>query len=354
MARAADDVFDLAAERSHRRPARTVAVLGAAAAGLLVTTVAVTQLIGSDGGFTADTAAVYPSLTRGDDAARGAAEEGADAGADLAEDEGGALAGEGDDEAAEAGSDTGGDDAAEAGDGESAPSLDAQDDAASGDAAQGDEALEDVAWLGAVLSSPDPELGGRLSVLPHLGTVVEADLVDALRTALRADVNSYGSQDLTLEEARSCWQVLPAERGFGDYVAAPTDLGSSASPRAAVALLGVHDDGTGEVWVLPSRAPTAHGLPRSPGRTSSRRSPRAEDRTVLGAGGPPSSASWPVGPVGSREGSPAAYPGGNNPVVGSVPHTSSPSERPRARAVQEGHHDHPAEPRVSADHRRRR
>lgn len=251
VARAADDVFDLAAERSHRRPARTVAVLGAAAAGLLVTTVAVTQLIGSDGGFTADTAAVYPSLTRGDDAARGAAEEGADAGADLAEDEGGALAGEGDDEAAEAGSDTGGDDAAEAGDGESAPSLDAQDDAASGDAAQGDEALEDVAWLGAVLSSPDPELGGRLSVLPHLGTVVEADLVDALRTALRADVNSYGSQDLTLEEARSCWQVLPAERGFGDYVAAPTDLGSSASPRAAVALLGVHDDGTGEVWVLP-------------------------------------------------------------------------------------------------------
>jgi hypothetical protein len=235
VAGAADHVFDLAAERSHRRPARTVAMLGAAAAGLLVTSVAVTQLVGSDGGFTADTAAVYPSLTRDDGSARGAAQDGADEDADLAQEEAETLADDGDDAAA-------GDDAGAAGE-DTAGSLDADDQA---DAAEGD-----LEGLGAVLSAPDPELGGRLAVLPHLGTVVEDDLVASLRTALGADVNSYGSQDLTLEEARSCWQVLADQPRFADYVAARADLGSATSSSPAVALMGMGEDGTGEVWALP-------------------------------------------------------------------------------------------------------
>lgn len=241
VARAADHVFDLAAERGHRRPGRTVTVLGAAAAGLLVTSVALTQLVGSDGGLTTDTAAVYPSLTRGHDAVQDGDEAGA-AGQDdvepLAEamDDGAGPVGAGADGAGVDGHDTAGGGSGEAG------GADLQPDSAREDA-------DDL--LGSVLSAPDPELGGRLGVLPHLGEITDDDLVPALVSALEAEINSYGARDLTLEEARSCWQVLDAPRTYEDYIAARADLGSAASSSSVVALLALTGDGSGHAWALP-------------------------------------------------------------------------------------------------------
>lgn len=214
VARVADGVVDLAAERGRRRPARTVAVLGAAAAGLLVTSVALAQLVDGDGLVGADTAAVYPSLTRAGDDSAGAAQDGGD--------EAQSLSGAGDDSAT---GDSGG-------------------VAEDGDAASGDP-------LGAVLSAPDEDLGGRLAVLPGLGGITEAELVPALLASLSSDLHSYGAEDLTLEEAKSCWEALEGPRGFTDYVATRADLGSAASSSPVVAVVGLTADGTGELWALP-------------------------------------------------------------------------------------------------------
>lgn len=236
----ADNVFDLAAERGHRRPARTVAILGAAAAGLLVTTVAVTQFMGLSGGgpTSGDTAASYPSLSRSDGG--GAADGG---GADAPADE--ALA-----------------DAEE----ELAAAEDTGEDAAAGDDAA---ALEDVTGLSDSSGGEgeasdtrsiesDPELGGgRLGVLPDLGSVTVQDLVATLSTALTDDDLRFGPDDLTLEQARSCWSVLAGEHEFDGHLAARAQFVSdSGEGQPAVALLGIHDDGTGQAWVVPSTCTT--------------------------------------------------------------------------------------------------
>lgn len=224
----ADNVFDLAAERSHRRPARTVAVLGAAAAGLLVTTVAVSQLMGVSGDVgSADTAASYPSLGRPqDDSAEGGA------GADAADepmhedaDEEFAAADQGETEAAQ-------DDRAEL-----------PDSASSGEDSAGTRSIES-----------DPELGGsRLGVLPDLGPVTVQDLVPTLSAALNDDDVRFDRADLTLEQARSCWSVLAGEHEFDGYVAARAQfVAETGEGQPAVTLLGIDDDGTGQTWVMPT------------------------------------------------------------------------------------------------------
>lgn len=218
----ADNVFDLAAERSHRRPARTVAVLGAAAAGLLVTTVAVSQLVGAPGDAgSGDTAASYPSLSRADSdsAEGGAAADGANEPAQLQNEDGTTAAEEAADEAA----------ADSAGSGAEAPA-------------------------GAWSIESDPELGGsRLGVLPDLGTVTVQDLVPTLSAALTDDDVRFDEDDLTLEQARSCWSVLAGHHEFDGYVAARAQfVAESGEALPAVTLLGIDDDGTGQMWVMPT------------------------------------------------------------------------------------------------------
>ena len=79
LGRHADRVVDLAAQRSTRRPGRTLAWLGAAAVGLVATAAVVPQLVDGLGGTgSADTAAYYPSGR--DDAEDGAAADSDSAG----------------------------------------------------------------------------------------------------------------------------------------------------------------------------------------------------------------------------------------------------------------------------------
>ncbi|MFK5634306.1 MULTISPECIES: hypothetical protein [unclassified Ornithinimicrobium] len=66
-------VIDLAAEHSRRRPGRTLTLLGAAAAGLAITTVALSQLPLGPDGVGAGSAAQYPSGEAVQDADRAAA-----------------------------------------------------------------------------------------------------------------------------------------------------------------------------------------------------------------------------------------------------------------------------------------
>lgn len=145
LAARSDSAIDLAAERSHRRPGRTVAILGAAAAGLLVATVGIGELagVGPGAGPSFDSAAQVP--------ARSAA--GADSGA-------------GD------GSDTGG--------GEAAPGE--------------EETLLD-------------ELPGAVVVLPELGTVGADDYRDqVLEQATRQGASAVDPGGLTAAAAGACWQ----------------------------------------------------------------------------------------------------------------------------------------------------
>ena len=218
----ADNVFDLAAERSHRNPARTVTVLGAAAATLLVTTVAVTQMMGiSDGASSANPAASYPSLSRSADEA-------------AADDAGGAAA----DEAFEGGDEGGADDASVGG-----ADLDAQTGSA-------ESQTEDSAGTWSVASDPDLA-GSMLRVLPDLGPVTTQDVAATLRAALDDDAR-FSRGDLTLEQARSCWKVLAGEYAFDSYIAAGAQyVESSREGLPAVALLGLDDDGTGRAWIMP-------------------------------------------------------------------------------------------------------
>lgn len=238
----ADNVLDLAAERSHRRPARTIGVLGAAAAGLLVTTVAVTQFMGASGDAgTADTAASYPSLSR--DTSAGDASDAAGAGEadDAPADDDGAALDPVEEDGAEEGAAGADQDGAEEGAGADLDGqLGAAEDAAT-DAGDGQ------------LSMIAPELGGPLWVLPPLGPVTADDLTQTFLTALDDTDLAHVDDDLTLQQARSCWQVLAGEHSFDTHVAARAQfVPSSGEARPAVALMGMHEDGTGEAWVLPN------------------------------------------------------------------------------------------------------
>lgn len=265
-----DGVIDLAAERSRRRPARAFTILGAAAAGLVVTTVAITQLTGSTSGGSADTAASYPSLQR--ETAEGA-------GSESAADAGGAGADEVADAAGD-GSDSADDDAA----GGAAPDLTAGD-AATGDAATGadaeadaDEATEESAFAEAqdgldLLSRP----AASLLVLPALGPVDESGFVARMLELYDAEPQDrvVGVGDLTLDQAASCWAAVD-DRSYDHHLAAMADLAADGATTGGrdevVTLLGLDDDGTGQGWVLPvtcatdpSVAPVSgpHSLPTS-------------------------------------------------------------------------------------------
>jgi hypothetical protein len=213
-------VIDLAAERSHRRPGRTVALLGAAAAGLLVATVAIGELggVGPAAGPSFDSAAQVPART-----AAGA--EGGDSGGQEAGDGGDTAGGS----AGQEGRDQGG-----------APAEDADGGAPArraGTAADEENLLDGLA--------------GDVLVLPELGTVGKEDYVDrVLAQAARegsADLAVAGS--LTSAAAGSCWQRVGPSGTWPMMRAAQAQMDG----RRVVVLLGTRDVSAdvGQAMVMP-------------------------------------------------------------------------------------------------------
>ncbi|WP_131106319.1 hypothetical protein [Ornithinimicrobium sufpigmenti] len=254
LGRHADRVVDLASERGRRRPGRTLAWLGAAAAGLVVTAAVVPQLVDGTGGGDSGTAAYYP--TRGQTDSGEMHEDAAADGADDALADGDA---DGDaDEGADDGLDrdaAGGDEDAEGGGAPSLSSVDEETDAAAADGG-GDS--------GAAPSAPVPPLtlDGPLVLLEDLGLVEHEALTETMLQAVdEHDASSPtspglspGSGVLTEGEATSCWRELAAIHTFDLYVAAPAQVVLPEGERQGepvVALLGLHDDGSARSWVMP-------------------------------------------------------------------------------------------------------
>lgn len=204
-------VVDLATRRSRRRPGRTLAYLGAAAAGLLVATVAVGELVGDGllggtGGM--DSAAQVSTHSRGA-ADSGGSRNGAAADG-SAEQDGYAAAGE-DGSAADSAAEDAGD----------------QTESAAGGAA-----------------SPDPVL----EVLPPLGELSSASVRQDLLGALDRDLSTTsGAATLTQDGAERCWQEAGVGQGWPVRQAAEAVYG--ADP--VVVLLG-RDGPSGAAVLLPS------------------------------------------------------------------------------------------------------
>lgn len=184
-------VVDLAEQRSRRRPGRTLAYLGVAAAGLLVATVAVGELAG-DGllGGTAgmDSAAQVSTHSRG--AADGGSQDDV-----MAADGGG-----GQDSAAQEQAET----AADAG-------ADVGDDAAGG-GAPGDE---DTADEDAADEDTAAGAGTAIELLPPLGEISAGAVREDVLAALERDLGASSDRStLTPAGAERCWQVGGVERGW--------------------------------------------------------------------------------------------------------------------------------------------
>lgn len=227
----ADNVLDLAAERSRRRPIRTVALIGVAAGGLMVTTVALTQVLGP-GGVMPDTAAVYPSRAAGPATAEGggdarsAADDAAQDGA--AQDEGAAAVQE---------------DASDAGE---APAAAPESDVAAQTAA----GAADEEEAGSFALAPTKDL--QVTVLPAVVPVTAQDVATTLWDALQDDDVRFSSSDLSVPEAESCWRLLASEHDYAGHVATRTQfVDADGRGTPAIALLGLHHDDTGEAWVMP-------------------------------------------------------------------------------------------------------
>lgn len=161
-------VVDLAEQRSRRRPGRTLAYLGVAAAGLLVATVAVGELAG-DGllGGTAglDSAAQVSTHSRG--ASDGGSQD--------------------DVMAADAGADVG-------------------DDAAGGGAPGDEEEADEDATDGA---------GTAVELLPPLGEISAGTVREDVLAALERDLGASSDRStLTPTGAERCWQAGGVERGW--------------------------------------------------------------------------------------------------------------------------------------------
>lgn len=237
LGRQADRVVDLATERSRRRPGRTLAWVGAAAAGLVVTAAVVPQLVDGMGSGDAGTAAYYPT--------RGEADTMSDAGAMADVD-------------SEAADDAGGGD-------EDGPELDepqslsstGQDLEAEGDSA--DEEAADTAGGPTSPALPLVPLDGELVVLPELGLLDRDDLTELLLRAMDEQDAAPTpapvlSGLLTEGEATSCWRDLAGTHSFDRYAAARAQVVLPDGQRQGdpvVALLGLDADGSARSWVMP-------------------------------------------------------------------------------------------------------
>lgn len=215
-----DSVLDLAAERTSRRPGRALALLGVAAAGLLVATVTIGELagVGPAAGPFFDSAAQVPTRS-------GAADDDAVAG-DSA---GGAA----DEEQGEmAGADAGGTEDM------------ATEDMAGGDMAGGDGPVEESA--GPLAGLPV----GDVVLLAPLGVVTAQDYPDhAVRSLAEQAAPRSGSQGgLSAAGAQACWGSVVPERDWASLGAAQAELGG----ERVVVLVGTDADSrAGQGVVLP-------------------------------------------------------------------------------------------------------
>lgn len=223
LAARSDSVIDLAAERSHRRPGRTVALLGAAAAGLLVATVAIGELsgVGPGGGPVFDSAAQVPARGNGSGADSG----GAAAEADRGDDAGGGA------EAADEGQDLSAGGAQSEGLDAAAGTEDSQEGAGSG--ADGGDLPE--AFISDVV------------VLPELGVVSPANFHDRVVQQAVDSAPETVAGSLTEAGARSCWQLVDPSEPWPTLRAAQAEMDGDR----VVVLLGMRDASSGEALVLP-------------------------------------------------------------------------------------------------------
>ncbi|KUG52479.1 hypothetical protein AVL62_14230 [Serinicoccus chungangensis] len=210
----ADRVVDLAAERGRRRPGRTLGLLGAAAAGLAITTVTLTQLLGGTGTGDSGALAQYPSRAESGDTTVADQEE-------QGRDDTSGAAGEQD-----AGAD-------------GTPEEDT--------AIPSEEQADGAGSLGTLSEVATP------TVVPDLGVVVHDDyaarIVEVSATSPAAD----GPSALTTAQATQCWGGLPpavASRWEQRY-AAPAQLRAGADQQEVVVLLGRAPDGSGHAWMVP-------------------------------------------------------------------------------------------------------
>lgn len=212
-----DAVIDLAAERSHRRPARTLGILGIAAAGLLLTTVTVGELAGGPlfgRPATMDSAAHVPTSAEGRDESGAGGESGADGGGDA----GGAA-------------DT--DAAAE----QEAAAMAADD-------AQGTSST-------GLMAAP-----GSWDLVPPLGEVTLSNYRERMIGAVTADLDEDEADDappLTVELAEGCWQTVERTAGTGRAEPWPSIHAAEAEldGDSVVVLLATDTAAVGVVAVLP-------------------------------------------------------------------------------------------------------
>lgn len=223
--RPADHLVDLAAERSHRRPGRTVAILGVAAAGLLATTVGLGQAI--DGGIfgsrtAMDTAASYPS------------------GADAAGADGQADAGAGQDDAGSDGS--GADEAAVTDQRSGDPVTEMDEGAAAGDSAEG--GAEEAA--GSMMAADVPSLPEDVQVLGSLGIVTREDYLGRVQQVADGSTSQAEGGRLTWSQIAGCWSATGSPHRWDTVHAAEAEL----SEDPVLVLLGTSGD-RGEAFLMP-------------------------------------------------------------------------------------------------------
>ncbi|ANS79279.1 hypothetical protein SGUI_1883 [Serinicoccus hydrothermalis] len=227
LAASADHVVDLAAERGRRRPARTLGILTAAAAGLAVTTVAFTQVFGGGGGVDHGAVAQYPSRAEAGADDAGAADQGGD-GAD-----GGPGAGSQEESQ------------------EDSSALDRPDATSMAGA---DTLVTDV-------TTP--------TLLAPLGEVPTEDYALVVheaseRVASEPDAASQGAAgELTHAAALQCWgevEQLEADAPWSDrFAATATLVGEGGSTEEVVLLLGLEGD-RGRAWAVPADCMTSAGV----------------------------------------------------------------------------------------------
>ena len=225
------EVVDLGAERVRRRPGRSLAILGAAAGGLLVTTVALSQVMNGGGAGDAMSAAWTPgsqarTSAQADSAGGAAADEESSGAGAFAVQDGAAADG--------AGTADGGDDAAA----ETAAA------AAGHDADTGDQALE---------PAPKLPVAAELELLPPLGEV-EGDFGELLAGS---GTFTTAPSEITVAQALSCWKTVSEDDAWqlgswSRYTAAP----ATREGRDVIALLATAADGRGAAWLVPGTCTT--------------------------------------------------------------------------------------------------
>lgn len=218
-------VVDLTAERNRRRPGRTLAWLGAAAAGLMVTTVALSQIFDGSS-ISGGTAAYAPASSATRDAAQGGQQ-------DVAQDGGAGAAGE--ESVSQATED--------------ADSLDQSGNQAAG----GGPAPEDAAGAPEMAAQ---DHGTGVQIVSALGEVEDQFAAQLREAANRSSESALpDAATLTVAQADSCWSSVEAQAGSTSPAAQDWEQRFASSGtrdgEPVVVLLGLGSGQEGHAWLLP-------------------------------------------------------------------------------------------------------